>query len=64
MLVVTRREGEGLWIGDQIEVRVLAIGQGKVRIGVGAPDDVQIVREELIEERDRDAPAGGAEQIA
>lgn len=64
MLVLSRREGEALWIDGEIEVRVLAIGEGKVRIGIGAPDEMKIVREELIDlGGDPGGPAGDSEQI-
>ena len=53
MLVLTRREGETLIIefptGETIEVTVLGIKGNQVRIGTDAPDDIAIVREELLE---------------
>lgn len=47
MLVITRRVNESIRIGDNIEVKVVAIERGKVRLGVLAPPDVPIYREEL-----------------
>lgn len=47
MLVITRRVNESIRIGDTIEVKVVAIERGKVRLGVLAPPDVPIYREEL-----------------
>ncbi|MEN3202544.1 MAG: carbon storage regulator CsrA [Atribacterota bacterium] len=47
MLVITRRLNESIRIGDNIEVKVVAIERGKVRLGVLAPPDVPIYREEL-----------------
>lgn len=47
MLVITRRINESIRIGDNIEVKVVAIERGKVRLGVLAPPDVPIYREEL-----------------
>ena len=53
MLVLTRREGETLIIelptGETIEVTVLGIKGNQVRIGTDAPDDIAIVREELLD---------------
>lgn len=50
MLVLTRRVNESILIGDDIEVVVLAGRNGaSIRIGVRAPDDVAIVRRELLE---------------
>jgi len=46
MLVLSRKEGERLIIGD-VAVMVVRIGSNAVRLGVDAPDDVAIRREEL-----------------
>ena len=48
MLILTRRVGESLRIGDDITVTVVQTGPGKVRIGVAAPAGCLILREELI----------------
>lgn len=48
MLVLTRKIGERIMIGDDIIVTLVDIDRGKVRLGVEAPRDVQIIREELI----------------
>ncbi len=47
MLVLSRKVGEKILIGNQISVTVVRVGQGAVRIGVEAPDDLAIVREEI-----------------
>jgi carbon storage regulator len=47
MLVLSRKIGERILIGDKIAVTVVRIGQGGVRIGVDAPSDMVVVREEL-----------------
>ncbi len=47
MLVLTRREGETIIIGKGIEIRVVRIKHGVVRIGVEAPPDQKILRGEL-----------------
>jgi carbon storage regulator len=49
MLVLTRKSGEGVWIGDDIQIRVLEVRDGQVRIGIHAPEDKGIYREELYE---------------
>ena len=49
MLVLTRREGESLKIDGDIEVMVLGIRGGQVKIGIKAPEDVKVFREELFE---------------
>jgi carbon storage regulator len=47
MLVLTRKEGEKLLIGQDVEVTIVSIKNGQVRIGINAPKEVQIQREEL-----------------
>jgi carbon storage regulator len=46
MLILTRKKGEAITIGDHIQVQVLNIKGGQVRIGIDAPRDVHINREE------------------
>ena len=50
MLVFTRRRHEAIRIGDRIEVRVLRVGRDGVRIGITAPPEVPVHREEIYEE--------------
>jgi carbon storage regulator len=47
MLVLSRKEGERLHLGDAIEVVVLRSRRGRVQLGIVAPSDVQIQREEV-----------------
>ena len=53
MLVLSRRLGETLIIGDDIQVRILGIDGMQVRIGIDAPKSVNVVRQEIAG-RDRD----------
>lgn len=48
MLILQRRPGESLRIGEDIEVTVVAIEGGKIRLAISAPKDVTILRSELI----------------
>lgn len=48
MLVLTRKVGESLFIGDDIRVTVVSADNEKVRIGIEAPSDRRIFREELL----------------
>lgn len=50
MLILGRRNGEFVKIGDDIIVRVLLEDNGDLRLGIDAPEDVEIVRGELLEE--------------
>ena len=47
MLILTRRVGESLKVGDEITVTVLGVKGNQVRIGVNAPRDVAVHREEI-----------------
>jgi carbon storage regulator len=60
MLILTRRAGEALRIGDEIEVTVMAVNGSQVRIGISAPRDIAVDREEIAERKRRDREAAGA----
>ena len=47
MLILTRRVGETLIIDDDVEVQILGVKGNQVRIGIEAPDDVSVHREEI-----------------
>ncbi len=49
MLILTRRTGESIVIGDDITVTVLAINGKQIRLGIGAPKDIAVHREEIYE---------------
>jgi carbon storage regulator len=58
MLILTRRPGETLRIGDDIEVTVVAVHGSQVRIGINAPRDVAVDREEIAERKRREGTSG------
>ena len=58
MLILTRRIGESLMIGDNVNVTVLGIRGNQVRIGVNAPKDVAVHREEIYEKIQHEKSGG------
>ena len=60
MLIVTRRVGEAVVIGEHIEVRVLEAHGRQVRLGIEAPASVVVLREELVGKYQREPGANGA----
>ncbi len=63
MLVLSRKAGERILIGDDIAVTVVRVAQGIVRIGVEAPQELPIVREEIrdqVDSRRRRSPVAKA----
>ena len=62
MLILTRRVGETVMIGNDITVTVLGVKGNQVRVGVNAPKEVAVHREEIYEriKREEQATGGGA----
>ncbi|MGF7400340.1 carbon storage regulator CsrA [Thermoanaerobacterium thermosaccharolyticum] len=57
MLILTRKIGQSLIIGDDIEVKVVGIDGENVKIGISAPKNVSVVRKELLEVKDENKKA-------
>jgi carbon storage regulator len=63
MLILTRRVGETLVIGDDVTITVLGVKGNQVRLGVNAPKEVAVHREEIyqriqLEKQDKDPAVG------
>lgn len=50
MLVIKRKQGEALLIGDDIEINIVSIDSGSVKIAINAPKNISILRKELYKE--------------
>ena len=56
MLVLSRKVGERIWIGEEISVTVVRIAGGVVRLGIQAPKSLPVVREELRQQLEATGP--------
>ena len=63
MLILTRRVGESVMIGEDVTITVLRVKGNQVRLGVNAPRTVSVQREEIFERIKSENPEGEAEDI-
>ena len=64
MLILTRKSGEGLYIGDDIRITVLEIRGKQIRLGIEAPTNVVVLREEIYQRiQEENLQAAGARDI-
>ena len=64
MLILTRRVGETVMIGNDVTVTVLGVKGNQVRVGVNAPRDVAVHREEIFERIKREEEGGSSSPSA
>ena len=63
MLILTRRAGETLIIGDDVSITVLGVKGNQVRLGVNAPKDVSVHREEIYQRIQREKSLKSGEAV-
>lgn len=63
MLVLTRKPGEQIVVGNSIRITVVSIGQGRVKIGVEAPPNVSIDRQEVHDRKLQEPTEGDVEPV-
>jgi carbon storage regulator len=63
MLVFTRKKDESLIIGNEIEVTILSVGSGSVKVGITAPRHISVHRQEVYEAIKRENLAASRSQI-
>jgi carbon storage regulator len=62
MLILTRRVGETLMIGDSVTVTILGVKGNQVRVGITAPKDVAVHREEIFQRIGRESTGQGSDK--
>ena len=63
MLVFTRKKGESLVIGNDVEITILGLGPGNVKVGIKAPRHISVHRQEVYEAIKRENLAAARSQI-
>ena len=62
MLVLTRKRGESIQIGEEVQIQVLSVQGNRVRLGIVAPSDVGVRRGELVFEVEMNNSSAASEQ--
>jgi carbon storage regulator len=61
MLILVRKAQQGIWIEGNIYVKVLSVERDRVKLGITAPDDVKVMRQELFGEGEEPGAGGPPE---
>jgi carbon storage regulator len=56
VLVLTRKQGEQIIIAGEIRITVVSVGQGRVKLGIEAPESVKVDRQEIHDKKQPDTP--------
>jgi len=57
MLILTRKVGQSIIIGEDIEIKILEIVDGQIKLGITAPKNISVLRKELVEIKDENLKA-------
>ena len=57
MLILTRKVGQAIIIGENVEIKILEIDDGQIKLGITAPKNISVLRKELIEIKDENLKA-------
>ena len=61
MLVIRRKAGESLFIGDDVEIKVLEVGPTQVKLGIAAPKEITVLRSEVRQTKQANRAAANQE---
>lgn len=64
MLILTRKVGQAIIIGEDIEIKILEIDDGQIKLGITAPKNISVLRKELIEIKDENLKAASVNKEA
>ncbi|AEM78026.1 carbon storage regulator CsrA [Thermoanaerobacter wiegelii] len=64
MLILTRKVGQAIIIGEDIEIKILEIDDGQIKLGITAPKNISVLRKELIEIKDENIKAASVNKEA
>jgi carbon storage regulator len=59
MLILVRKVQQGIWIEGDIWVKVLSVERDRVKLGISAPSEVKVMRQELFADAENPEPVGG-----
>jgi len=64
MLILTRKVGQAIIIGEGIEIKILEIVDGQIKLGITAPKNISVLRKELVEIKDENLKAATVDKEA
>ena len=64
MLILTRKVGQAIIIGEGIEIKILEIVDGQIKLGITAPKNISVLRKELVEIKDENLKAASVNKEA